>query len=263
MTVVRGASVPSGWTGTMEQYLETVFAEGARVVIGKVASASTGKDAAPVFARGDMPYMMVIRTRDGLPVASISAIDNNFETEDQDIESEVVIPPGTQLRCVRVDRSVRWPLGYGAERRMPTVYLVAEDLVAEADANAQDNSPARASASETRLDKALKDWTNRYFNVGDLQLQLGDTGIRHILKRHHPDYWDGSMKEKQNFFMDRPSIDQIAERIGEVLQQNRDDILAGRVESVDTMFGYVDGVRYQLGIKHGYIGQFFPADEGS
>jgi hypothetical protein len=52
---------------------------------------------------------MVIRTRDGLPVKAISANAG---------EDEVIVPPGTALRCVRIDDR-------GVERQ-PTVYLVAE-----------------------------------------------------------------------------------------------------------------------------------------
>jgi|1185.fasta_scaffold1331601_1 hypothetical protein len=63
---------------------------------------------------------MFIRTRDGLPVKSIS--DNGGE-------DEVIAPPGTALRCIRVQQR-----GSGVAYR-PTVYLVAEDLVAEAEAD--------------------------------------------------------------------------------------------------------------------------------
>ena len=70
--------------------------------------------------RGPGSYLMAIRTRDGLPVKAISANAG---------EDEVIIPPGTALRCVRVEPAS------GVERR-PTVYLVAEDLVAEAESQA-------------------------------------------------------------------------------------------------------------------------------
>ena len=83
--------------------------------IGKVTSFSTNHGTAHNFA-GHPPYMMVVRTRDGLPVKSISSYSS---------ENEVVLPMGTHLRCVKVDHT-----GIGGR---PTVYMVAEDLVAEAD----------------------------------------------------------------------------------------------------------------------------------
>lgn len=113
MTVMRGSRVPSGWKGTPTEYLDAAFKPGSRVEIGKVTSSSTSKHTAVNFS-GHPPYLMVIRTRDGLPVKSIS----QFSGED-----EVIIPPGAHLRCVRVDH-------HGISGK-PTVYLVAEDLVAE------------------------------------------------------------------------------------------------------------------------------------
>ncbi|MBC7299779.1 MAG: hypothetical protein H5T78_02365 [Nocardia sp.] len=115
MTVMRGTKVPSGWKGTTDEYLDSAFTVGARVEIGKVTSCSTRQQTAVNFA-GHPPYMMVIRTRDGLPVKSISQYSG---------EDEVVIPPGANLRCVKVEKN-------GVAGR-PTVYLVAEDLVAEAE----------------------------------------------------------------------------------------------------------------------------------
>jgi hypothetical protein len=115
MTLVRGTRVPSGWKGSTEEYIDAAFTVGSRMQIGKVTSFSTNHGTANAFA-GHPPYMMVVRTLDGLPLKSIS----NFSSED-----EVVLPMGTNLRCVKVDHT-----GIGGR---PTVYMVAEDLVAEAD----------------------------------------------------------------------------------------------------------------------------------
>ncbi|MCX5046712.1 ADP-ribosyltransferase [Aldersonia sp. NBC_00410] len=115
MTLMRGTRVPSGWKGTTSEYISAAFTVGSRVQIGKVTSCSTNPGTASAFA-GHPPYMMVVRTRQGLPVKSISHFSG---------ENEVVLPPGTDLRCVKVDHH-----GVGG---IPTVYLVAEDLVAEAE----------------------------------------------------------------------------------------------------------------------------------
>jgi len=115
MTVMRGTRVPSGWKGSVGEYLDAAFTVGSRVEIGKVTSCSTKQNTAAAFA-GHPPYMMVVMTRDGLPVKSIS----NFSGED-----EVVVPTGAHLRCVHIDKN-------GVNGK-PTVYLVGEDLVAEAE----------------------------------------------------------------------------------------------------------------------------------
>lgn len=115
MTVMRGTRVPSGWKGTAAEYIDATFTVGSKMQIGKVTSTTTKPSTAKAFA-GHPPYMMVIRTRSGLPVKSISLHSG---------EDEVIVPTGTDLRCVRVD--------HHGIHGMPTVWLVAEDLVAEAD----------------------------------------------------------------------------------------------------------------------------------
>ncbi|MEV6774366.1 ADP-ribosyltransferase [Nocardia sp. NPDC051030] len=115
MTLVRGTKVPSAWTGTTEQYLDQVFTPGAKIQVGKVTSFSTEMSTAKAFA-GHPPIIFVIRTRHGIPVKSISAHSG---------ENEVIVPPGVDLRCVGVSTS--------GVKGYPTVYLVGEDLCAEAD----------------------------------------------------------------------------------------------------------------------------------
>lgn len=118
VTVVRGTRVPTEWASTTADYLTTAFPVGAKIELGQVTSATTRTATAIRFSdRGPGAYIMAIRTRDGLPVKVISANTG---------EDEVILPPGIALRCVRVDTTA------GVEHR-PTVYLVAEDLVAEAE----------------------------------------------------------------------------------------------------------------------------------
>ena len=117
MTVVRGTSVPSGWKGSTEEYLQQALKPGSRVEIGKVTSCSTRTEVANSFSGHGAggAYVMVIKARRGLAVKSIS----NHASED-----EVVVPMGTYLRCVEVVDN-----GVGGK---PTAYMVEEDLVAEA-----------------------------------------------------------------------------------------------------------------------------------
>jgi hypothetical protein len=129
MTVMRGTKVPSGWKGSVTEYLDAAFTVGARVEIGKVTSCSTKQFTATAFA-GHPPYMMVVMTREGLPVKSIS----NFSGED-----EVVVPTGAHLRCVHIDTN-------GVNGK-PTVYLVGEDLVAEAEQSVAGSSSSWKQAS--------------------------------------------------------------------------------------------------------------------
>ncbi|MFL0579618.1 ADP-ribosyltransferase domain-containing protein [Dietzia sp. 179-F 9C3 NHS] len=117
MNVMRGTSVPSGWTGTTEEYLDKAFKVGSRMEIGKVTSCSTNPQVANSFSGhgAGAAYIMAIRTRTGLAVKSISSHAG---------EDEVIIPMGTPVRTVHREMN-----GIGGK---PTVYLVEEALVAEA-----------------------------------------------------------------------------------------------------------------------------------
>lgn len=116
MVVVRGTGVPSGWKGTTKEFLENAFRPGSRVEIGKITSTSTKTSIAAGFGNGKDPYVMAIRSRSGLAVKSISSHSH---------EDEVLMTMGTNMRCVDVQEK-------GMHGR-PTVYLVEEDLVAEAE----------------------------------------------------------------------------------------------------------------------------------
>lgn len=116
MVVVRGTGVPSGWKGTTKEFLDKTFTPGSRVEIGKITSTSTKTSIASGFGNGKDPYVMAIRSRTGLAVKSISSHSH---------EDEVLMTMGTNMRCVDIQEK-------GMHGR-PTVYLVEEDLVAEAE----------------------------------------------------------------------------------------------------------------------------------
>lgn len=72
MTIMRGTKIPSGWSGTPGEYIDSVFKPGEKVQIGKVTSCTTNHSTASGFS-GHPPYTMVIQTRRGIPVRSISS----------------------------------------------------------------------------------------------------------------------------------------------------------------------------------------------
>ena len=123
VVVVRGTSIPTWWDRSTQEYLSKAFPIGGKVMTTGITSASAKPAEAARFAgrSGRTRYTMVIRTRDGLPVKSISANAG---------EDEVIIPPNTALRTVAVRQNNTGTV------RGTTVYLVAEDLVAEAEAHA-------------------------------------------------------------------------------------------------------------------------------
>lgn len=80
--------------------------------------------------------------------------------------------------------------------------------------------------------------------------------MAHILERHHPKYWNGTLTDKQDFFSGRVTVDDINDLISRVLNQNRDKILRGET----SLEGIVDGKVYKLGLdwNGGRIGNFHP-----
>lgn len=127
--IARGTRIPSGWKGTADEYFETAFSPGSRVEMGKVSSFTTKPATASGFSGGSSNgYFIVASTRSGLPVKAIS----NYASED-----EVILAPGHQMRCVRVEKK--------GINGMPTVYLVDEEMAAEAQDGVLDSSMAKAA----------------------------------------------------------------------------------------------------------------------
>lgn len=87
---------------------------------------------------------------------------------------------------------------------------------------------------------------------------LDKSGMKHILERHHPEFWDGSVKETQSFLNSKMSIGDVSNAISEVMKQNRDLLIQKGSKGMYQITGTVDGVEYVLGLKNGRIGQFYP-----
>lgn len=127
--IARGTRIPSGWKGTADEYFETAFSPGSRVEMGKVSSFTTSPGIASSFSGGGSNgYFIVASTRNGLPVKAISSYSS---------EDEVILAPGQQMRCVRVEKK--------GINGMPTVYLVDEEMAAEAQDGVLDSAMAKAA----------------------------------------------------------------------------------------------------------------------
>lgn len=78
------------------------------------------------------------------------------------------------------------------------------------------------------------------------------------MTRHHPDYWDGSVKARQSFFDRTMSVDDVQGAIGDVMRQNRDTLARRGSNGMYQVRGNVNGVDYVLGVNNGRVGQFYP-----
>lgn len=108
---------------------------------------------------------------------------------------------------------------------------------------------------------ALKSFSGKSYKFGSEGLELNKERMKHFLERHHPDFWDGSVKPGQSFFNPKMNIDDITEAIEAVLQQNRSKLskpgLSNMQEQIE---GIHNGVKYVLGLNRGKIGQFYPVN---
>ncbi|MGA5566860.1 hypothetical protein ACPCUV_37615 [Streptomyces platensis] len=82
--------------------------------------------------------------------------------------------------------------------------------------------------------------------------------MEHILTRHHPKHWDGSVKKTQSFFDSSMSVDDVQGAIGQVMRQNRDTLVQRGSQGMYQIRGNVNSVDYVLGMNRGRVGQFYP-----
>ncbi|MFE1079438.1 EndoU domain-containing protein [Nocardiopsis alba] len=82
--------------------------------------------------------------------------------------------------------------------------------------------------------------------------------MEHILTRHHPKIWDGSVKPRQSFFDPGMSVADVQDAIGQVMRQNRDTLVQRGSADRYQIQGRVNGVDYVLGMDRGRVGQFYP-----
>lgn len=107
----------------------------------------------------------------------------------------------------------------------------------------------------------LKNFAGRDFHIGNQTFKLDKSGMKHILERHHPEYWDGSLKAQQSFLSSKMSINDVTDAITNVMKQNR-EVLANRgSQGMYQIKGTYDGVEYTLGLNKVRIGQFYPNQE--
>jgi len=104
----------------------------------------------------------------------------------------------------------------------------------------------------------LNGFTGKDFHFGNQTLRLDKRGMKHILERHHPKYWDGSIKAKQSFLSGKMSIDDVSKAVGDVMKQNRSVLSNKGGLGQYQITGKSNGVEYVVGLKNGRVGQFYP-----
>ncbi|MCY8565308.1 T7SS effector LXG polymorphic toxin [Bacillus sonorensis] len=118
-------------------------------------------------------------------------------------------------------------------------------------------------ATSEKVVNALSSFKSRKMTFGNQLFLLDKKGMKHILERHHPEYWDGSVKTTQSFFKKDLSIEDIANAIESILKQNRGVLTEKDFRGTtgkQQITGTYNGVKYVVGFKKGRIGQFYPVE---
>ena len=83
--------------------------------------------------------------------------------------------------------------------------------------------------------------------------------MQHILLRHHPAFWDGTIKSNQSFFNKNMTVSSIENILLRVVDQNR--VAINKTTSATGFRQYIgewNDIKYKVGIEKGQITQFFP-----
>ena len=75
------------------------------------------------------------------------------------------------------------------------------------------------------------------FQFGKNTFKLDWSGMKHILERHHPEFWNGTVKDKQSYFDAKTSIEEMQNVITSVLKQNRQILTQRRTNEVFKVTG--------------------------
>ncbi|WP_396021641.1 hypothetical protein [Bacillus cereus group sp. BfR-BA-01380] len=116
----------------------------------------------------------------------------------------------------------------------------------------------KGATKPEKLINDLRDYTSKKWNVDGNKIMFDKKGMKHVLERHHSDYWNGSVKAEQSFLNKDLSISDIQNIAGEVISQNRDIIISKGTRGMYQIEGKVDGITYIVGFKNGRIGQLYP-----
>ena len=113
-------------------------------------------------------------------------------------------------------------------------------------------------AIPSKVVNALRNYKSKFWRVSNQTLLLDKKGMKHILERHHPLYWNGTVKATQSFLDKKMTVKDIQDVVGKIIAQNRNKVITKGTNSLYQISGVVDGKKYVVGISKGRIGQFYP-----
>ncbi|MDC9591757.1 hypothetical protein PSI23_21380 [Xenorhabdus sp. XENO-10] len=112
-----------------------------------------------------------------------------------------------------------------------------------------------------RVVNELNSFQRRIYHFGNQTFQLDRKGMKHILERHHPCFWNGSIKDTQSFLSPDMSVKEIVYVIQSIMHENRHVLIKKGCKRFYQIKGLYKGHWYKVGFDRGRIAQFYPIVE--
>lgn len=82
--------------------------------------------------------------------------------------------------------------------------------------------------------------------------------MKHMLERHHPEYWNGTVKQAQTFYNPNSSVNDVKDIAMTIAKSNSKTLAKKGTNATFQVEGSVGGVKYVLGITKGHVKQLYP-----
>ncbi|MFJ7746944.1 hypothetical protein [Peribacillus sp. NPDC097295] len=113
-------------------------------------------------------------------------------------------------------------------------------------------------APTSKVTNALAKFTTGTFKTGSHTFKLTKTDMKHMLTRHHPKYWDGTVKASQTFYNPNLSVNDVKKIALTIAKQNSSTLSKKGTNATFQVEGTVNGIKYVMGITKGHIKQLYP-----
>lgn len=113
-------------------------------------------------------------------------------------------------------------------------------------------------APKSKVTNALSSFKTATYKTGSHTFKLTKTDMKHMLERHHPQYWDGTVKKTQTFYNPNLSVNDVKNVAMTIAKNNSKTLAKKGTNSTFQVEGSVGGVKYVLGISKGHVKQLYP-----
>lgn len=113
-------------------------------------------------------------------------------------------------------------------------------------------------APASRVVNALSSFQTLSFRTGSHTFKLDKSAMKHILERHHPQYWNGTSKTQQTFFNPNMSVNDVRNLVHGAMKQWPNTLKSRGTNARIELNGTYNNVNYKMVIDKGRVVQFYP-----